>query len=569
MRIPGEKKAGIWATLLLAGCFLALLALPMASPLLASDRNPSPPQRALGDAPWSPNVRVDDDAGTAEQSFPSIAVDPRGNAYAVWQDFRPEWGIYFSYRPICGSWSASVRVDDGPETAWAKEWPSIAVDPAGNAYAVWLDDRTGDHQVYFSYRPAGGAWGANVKVSDTPGTCSTAGGPDIAVDSHGNAYAVWSGDYYGVPGIYFSYRPAGGTWGSSIRVNDSGHWPSIAVDPNGNAYLVWSERAPMGVDTCFSYRPAGGSWGGNVRVNDDAAETRRTAYRPDIAVDANGSAYAVWEDWRNGEPDLYFSYRPAGGAWDNNVRVNDDATEWANLYSSISVSPGGDAYAVWEDRRKGDVQPDIYFSYRPAGGSWGANGRVNDDTGGAFQGSVSVAVDPSGGAHATWRDDRNGNTDIYFSRLGTKVPALGDLVWHDTNWNGTQDAGEPGVQGIGVDLFATRDCAGTLVTSDVTDANGNYLFCVDPGTYCAEFSNISQGWTFTSQDQGADDALDSDANPATGRVSNIVVAEGEGTLDADVGLQAAEEFVPELSTLVLLCSGLLGLAGYAGLRLHK
>jgi hypothetical protein len=459
-------------------------------------------------------------------------------------------------------------VDDGPETAKHKQWPSIAVDPAGNAYAVWLDNRTGDQQVYFSYRPAGGAWGANVKVTDTPGIISTASGPDIAVDSHGNAYAVWSVGSKGLPGIYFSYRPAGATWGSSIRVNDSGHWPSIAVDPDGDAYLVWSERAPMGWNTCFSYRPAGGSWGGKVRVNDDAPETRRTAYRPDIAVDANGNAYAVWEDWRNGEPDLYFSYRPAGGAWDNNVKVNDDATEWANLYSSISVSPGGDAHAVWEDRR-GDVPPNIYFAYRPGGGSWGANGRVNDDTGPALQGSVSVAVDSSGGAHVAWADNRNGNDDIYFSHLGPKVPALGDLVWHDTDQDGVQGTGEPGVEGIPVHLFATRNCAGTPVSSAVTDANGNYLFCVDPGSYCAEFSSFSQGWSITLQDQGADDTADSDADPASRQIPNIVVPPARDVLHEDVGLYAAEEFVPELGTLALMASGLLCLAGYARLRQYK
>ena len=122
------------------------------------------------------------------------------------------------------------------------------------------------------------------------------------------------------------------------------------------------------------------------------------------------------------------------------------------------------------------------------------------------------------------------------------------------------------MEGIAVDLFRTRDCGGAPVASDVTNANGNYLFCLDPGTYCAEFSNVPQGWTFASQDQGADDTLDSDANPATGRIRNIVLVEGAGTLDQDVGLQAPEEFVPEMGALTLLGSGLAGLAGYVTLR---
>ncbi len=37
-----------------------------------------------------------------------------------------------------------------------------------------------------------------------------------------------------------------------------------------------------------------------------------------MAVDAGGNAYAVWEDGRNNPPGIYFSYRPAGGAWGTN-----------------------------------------------------------------------------------------------------------------------------------------------------------------------------------------------------------------------------------------------------------
>ncbi|HJX39232.1 MAG TPA: SdrD B-like domain-containing protein [Anaerolineae bacterium] len=567
MRGLGEKKAGTSSALLLTAYFMALLALPMASPLLASDRSPSPPQRPPGDAPWSPNERVNDDAGTGPQTFPSIAVDPRGNAYAVWVDLRPEWGVYFAYRPVCGTWTANVRVDEDTETATGKQWPSIAVDTEGNAYVVWLDNRNGDWDVYFSYRPADGAWSANVKVSDEA-ALHDAYTPDIAVDSNGNAYAVWEVSYDGNPGIYFSYRPAGGAWGSSIKVNQepggATSSPSIAVDPDGNAYALWSEGRATLPDVYFSYRPAGGTWGASVRVNDDTGGARQIW--PDIAIDAEGNAYAVWDDWRSGLTQLYFAYRPAGGAWGPNVRVNDDGTAYTILYPSVSVSPGGDAYAVWMDLRNGNGNHDIYFSYRPPGGSWGANGRVNDDTGRAYQGQASIAVDPSGGAYATWLDNRNGNADIYFSHLGMTIPALGDLVWQDTNWNGIQDSSEPGVQGIAVDLFATMDCGGTPVDSATTDANGNYRFCAAPGSYCAEFSGIPQGWVFAPQNQGVDDALDSDANQATGRIRNIVMVEGTGDFDQDVGLQVGQEFVPELGSLVLLTEGLMGMASYAIVR---
>jgi hypothetical protein len=112
--------------------------------------------------------------------------------------------------------------------------------------------------------------------------------------------------------------------------------------------------------------------------------------------------------------------------------------------------------------------------------------------------------------------------------------SLGDRVWYDTDQNGIQDAGEPGVQGIGVDLYP-RVCSGSVLASDTTDASGNYLFAdLSPGIYCLQFSNVPAGWTITAQNQGADDTADSDADPATAQITDIDLQADD--LDEDMGL---------------------------------
>lgn len=50
---------------------------------------------------------------------------------------------------------------------------------------------------------------------------------------------------------------------------------------------------------------------------------------------------------------------------------------------------------------------------------------------------------------------------------------IGDRVWRDTDGDGIQDAGEPGVAGVTVRLY---DAAGALVSTAVTDVNGQYRF---------------------------------------------------------------------------------------------
>ena len=87
MNLKRRGRAQIWA-ILLAGCLVALL---------ASTTGAAPLPHALSDAPWGADVRVDDDPGAAVQESPAIAVDPNGNSYAVWVDRRNGNGdIYFS-----------------------------------------------------------------------------------------------------------------------------------------------------------------------------------------------------------------------------------------------------------------------------------------------------------------------------------------------------------------------------------------------------------------------------------------------------------------------------------------
>ena len=58
-------------------------------------------------------------------------------------------------------------------------------------------------------------------------------------------------------------------------------------------------------------------------------------------------------------------------------------------------------------------------------------------------------------------------------------------VWVDTNRNGQQDAGEPGIVGVTVNLL---DSTGTTVLqTTTTGAGGLYGFTVAPGTYVVQF----------------------------------------------------------------------------------
>jgi hypothetical protein len=114
----------------------------------------------------------------------------------------------------------------------------------------------------------------------------------------------------------------------------------------------------------------------------------------------------------------------------------------------------------------------------------------------------------------------------------TARATLGDFVWHDTNANGQQDGGEPGIGGVEVTVYnAVND---TVAGTAVTDSNGFYAFGeLLPGTYYVVFEAPS-GHLPTRADQGAD-ASDSDAHPVTGRTANVTLTGGQTVLTLDAG----------------------------------
>ena len=125
-----------------------------------------------------------------------------------------------------------------------------------------------------------------------------------------------------------------------------------------------------------------------------------------------------------------------------------------------------------------------------------------------------------------------GETDLTWD-AGVHRPArLGDFVWHDLNANGIQDAGEPGIPDVTVNLL---DSSASVIGSTATDASGIYGFSdLTPGTYSVQFV-APAGFFPSPQNQGADDAVDSDADLVTGETAQVALAAGEANLTLDAG----------------------------------
>jgi hypothetical protein len=172
---------------------------------------------------------------------------------------------------------------------------------------------------------------------------------------------------------------------------------------------------------------------------------------------------------------------------------------------------------------------------------------ANADTGGNSYLRCRTASNAADVANSTGTA-ANGEVEDY-PIIIIALNKLGDYVWYDNDQNGIQDAGEPGVNGITVELFTNATCTPPSLQSTITAngglpaADGWYEFTDLPaGNYCVQFSGLAPGWIITSQNQGGDDTVDSDVDSATGQIQNIVLTDDDPT--NDMGIYAAIGNIP-------------------------
>jgi uncharacterized repeat protein (TIGR01451 family) len=123
-------------------------------------------------------------------------------------------------------------------------------------------------------------------------------------------------------------------------------------------------------------------------------------------------------------------------------------------------------------------------------------------------------------------------------RAATKATNLGDVevlcsyalvggrVWDDRNTNSVQDAGEPGIANVRLEVFQGNNprTAATILAA-TTDAQGRYLFALPPNTpYNIRIAPASrttltaQGYRFTRTQVGSNRTADSDASQVWGYI---------------------------------------------------
>lgn len=226
----------------------------------------------------------------------------------------------------------------------------------------------------------------------------------------------------------------------------SGGVPAVAW--TGREYgVVWDDTRGGNTEIYFARMAADGTkLGGDVRITSGG-----TSGYWSVATSLvwTGSEYGVaWMDSRDGNYEIYFARISAAGVKQgNDVRITNDG---ASAYDSNnpSLAWSGTEYGVaWRDSRDGN--PEIYFTrISSVGVKQGGDVRITNDGASVFISEMPSLTWTGAEYGVAWDDSRDGNYEIYFARVSAAGVKQGSdvRITNDGNfsfapsltWNGTE-----------------------------------------------------------------------------------------------------------------------------------
>jgi hypothetical protein len=327
-----------------------------------------------------------------EASETQLAADSAGAAIVVWRRFNgSNYVVQAAVKPAGEAWGSPATLSEAGQEA---SEPQVAVDAVGDATVVWRRSNGSNYLVQAAVKPAGKPW-------ETPATLSEAGqdahAPEIAVDPAGDATVVWTRSNGSNDVVQAAVKPAGEPWAKAATVSQAGQQasePQVAVDSAGDATAVWTRYIGQSSGGMSNYvvqaavKPAGEAWEAPTTVSEEGQEE---GFEPRVAVDSAGDATAIWKRFIYGENRLIeTAAKPAGKPWET------PTTFEAGSDPRIEVNAAGDAAAVWTAYHgPGDI---VQASVKPVGEPWVKPAAISEDETSAPQ----VALNAAGDATAVW-----------------------------------------------------------------------------------------------------------------------------------------------------------------------
>jgi hypothetical protein len=383
-------------------------------------------------APVGSNFMVCDRLPNNAQWNPSVASDPDGNVLVVFEDWRNgNYDIYGQAYDASGNPYGPNFLVSTDESGSEQSYPSISADWQGGFVVSWIDLREGGYDVYAQVLRDGTFQGGPFRVNETPLASQLY--PAVASSRKGDFTIDWADSRSGTWDIYGqTFKPNGDPFGVNFRINDdkrgsSQLYPDVASTHCKRFCVSWLGARPGDYDVYTQILPKEGDpIGSSLLVNDDTSKSYQWA--PSVGSCAESTFVVVWDDYRNGDWDIFGQiFRWDGSPVGQNFPVNDDPPGNEQGFCSAASSSASSFVLVWMDKRdESSSRWDVYGQrFDCEGNALGSNFKVNDDGIGNDQRSPTIACDPAGNFCAAWMDARNADYDIYGQRYDSEGDPLG------------------------------------------------------------------------------------------------------------------------------------------------
>ncbi len=285
------------------------------------------------------------------------------------------------------------------------------------------------------------------------------------------------------------------------------HFTSPPADANGNLYLM------EGASACYWAFVVDRAFNSNVYADSDAAYLTQDGWSSHKFGDLLGSDHAVFSiSYPGGSRSITLDLlNGATGAWTSGFTGKDSSSSTPNPAGSTAMTSlhwnlensnwnGG----VWGD----PIKHSPPYNYNQTSGEYWEWNVIYE---------FSVPKSATGGVCGT---TTLASAHTSPSKFDANDATLGDRVWQDTDRDGVQDGGEPGLPGVTVNLYQGATLVRTIVTEPGTTgyylfgnlAAGSYTVRVDETTVPANYAltsgnmplnvSLSNGQDFTTADFG-------------------------------------------------------------------
>jgi hypothetical protein len=387
-----------------------------------------------------------------DATLPQTAMDNNGNIILVWTQSDGATIQIFKSEYRNGQWHHPANLSDHISFSGQNSRnPHVAMDNNGNTIVIWEQSEGAASHIFKSeYR--NGVWHNPASPSDyIGGGCNS----QLAMDDNGNAIIIWENfEIYKI-----EYR--NGSWDSPsylfVGMNDNplgqiidqmdyliyggNLWqPQVAMDNNGNAIIVWFEATGFG-DNPLSPQRSGifkseyrnGVWTSPVSVN---PEGQFPGYLPQVAMDNNGNAIIVWEQFDGDTNWKIFKSEYRNGVWTNPANLSDNISpDGQHAWNpQVAMDDNGNAIIAWSQSDGTNWQ---IFKSEYRSGAWTNPANLSDNISPDGQDVcphqlAGMAMDNKGNALIVWQQFDGFNWQIFKSEYGngawTNPASLSDNI---------------------------------------------------------------------------------------------------------------------------------------------